>query len=73
MNSKLDPNRPPQSFDAAQSTQPRKRERRGMLKYEQIDNYSSEESSGEEQDGDAPNADGHAGFCGQKRRPMSVS
>lgn len=73
MNSKLDPNRPHQSLRAVHFTQPRKRECHGKLKYEQIDNYSSEESSGEEQDGDAPDADGHDGSCGQKRRPMSVS
>lgn len=73
MNSKSDPLRPQQFAHAVLFTQPRKREHSGKLKYEQVDNYSSEDSSGEEQDGDAPDVNGHDGSCGQKRRPMSVS
>jgi len=73
MNSKMDPNQPQRPSHVEHSTQPRKRECHGRLKHEHVDNYSSEESSGEERDGDAPDANGQDGSCGQKRRPMSVS
>jgi len=73
MNSNVDPNLPKQPFHAAHFTQPRKRECHGRLKYEQVDIYSSEESSGEEREGDTLDANGQDGSGGQKRRPMSVS
>jgi len=73
MNSKMDPYQPQRPSHAVHVTRPRKRECYGGLKYEHVDDYSSEESSGEQRDGDAPDASGQDGSCGQKRRPMSVS
>ena len=75
MNSNLDliwPN-PPKPFYAVHPTQPRKREHRGTLKYENSNEYWSGESSGGESDADAPNGHEQNGPCEQKRRPMSVS
>ncbi len=70
MNSKTDPNQPQRPSHAVHCTQPRKRDFHGKLKY---DNYSSEESSGEERDDGAPDDNVQDGSCEQNRRPISVS
>ncbi len=69
----MGPNQPKRPSHAVQRTPPRKRECHGRLKSEPVFNYSSDESSGEERDGDAPDANEQDRVCGQKRRPISVS